>query len=486
MVSRLSDDLSFLDATATADAVRNGHVSPAEVVDAAITRVEKLNPELNAVIHDRFDAARREAAEVRATSGPLAGVPIVIKDLHGLIAGEPYHGGCQAAKNAGYRATETSVFIERLRDAGAVVVGKTNTPEFGLYPATEPLAYGPTRNPYDTTRSTGGSSGGSGAAVASGMVPVGHANDGGGSIRVPASECGLVGLKPTRGRVTQWPEGAEVWGGLNAEGVVTRTVRDTALLLDVMAGPAPGDIHTPPAWTRPLRDERGGDATKLRIGVCTTSPDGQTPVQPDVVAAVDATALLLESLGHRVARDAYPSALVNPDLVNAFLPCYGTWAQRDLETWGARLGRDGALGEQDVEPGTWAISQLGRDTTATHYAACVETLQHMSRAVQQWWDDFDLLLTPTIPEEPPPLGQFGSPDNPLAGVFRSAAIVPFTIPFNVTGQPAMSLPLHTNAAGLPVGVQLVAAFAREDILIRVGLQLEEAHPWQSRRPAISA
>jgi len=253
-----------------------------------------------------------------------------------------------------------------------------------------------------------------------------------------------------------------------------------------LSGPAAGDIHTPPAWSRPLRDERAGDAGTLRIGVCTTAPDGQTPVQTDVAAAVEATAALLEQLGHRVERDTYPDALVNPELVNAFLPCYGTWTQRDLEVWGARLGRGEALGENDVEPGTWAIAQAGRDTTASRYAECVDELHAMSRSVQEWWQSFDLLLTPTIPEAPPTLGQFGSPDDPLAGLFRSAAIVPFTIPFNVTGQPAISLPLHMNASGLPIGIQLVGAFAREDVLIRIALQLEEAAPWAGRRPAVSA
>jgi amidase len=479
----MTDDLASLDAVATAELVRTGELTPAEVVEAAIARAEKLNPQLNAIIHERFDKARDEA-QGALPDGPLRGVPVVIKDLHGEMAGEPYHCGVKAARDAGYRGTRDAVLVERIRAAGAVVIGRTNVPEFGLVPTTEPVAYGPSLNPWDTGRSTGGSSGGSAAAVASGIVAVGHANDGGGSIRIPASECGLVGLKPSRGRVPSWPDDAESWAGLSADLVVTRTVRDTAALLDVMGGFHPGDLHTPPSSSRPYRDELTAAPPRLHVGICTDPPDGTTVVDPQVIAAVEIAARTLTDLGHTVERGA-PPALAKPDLVNSVLPCIGTWALGDIEDMGTRLGRP--LTPDDVEPATWAIADIGRSTSVTQYLDALRALHRYGSELQQWWyDGWDLLVTPTIPEPPLELGQFGSPDNPLAGVFRSAAVVPFTIPFNISGQPAISLPLATTADGLPIGVQLVAAYGREDVLIRIASQLEQARPWAARRPPLSA
>ena len=267
----MSDDLAFLDALAQAALVREGKVTPVELVESAITRVEKLNPELNAVIHPRFDAARAEAVGV-LPDGPLRGVPIVIKDLDASTSGDPLHFGNQALKEAGRQADHDTWLVERLRAAGCVVIGKTNTPEFGLMPTTEPMAYGPTRNPWNTDHGVGGSSGGSAAAVSSGMVPVGHAGDGGGSIRIPASACGLFGLKPTRGRVSLGPDAGESWAGMVVRHAVTRTVRDSAVVLDIIAGPMPGDPYYAPPPARPFADEVGADPGRLRIGVRTTAP----------------------------------------------------------------------------------------------------------------------------------------------------------------------------------------------------------------------
>lgn len=478
-------DTTWLDATAQAELVRTGAASPSELIDDAIARVEKLNPELNAVIHERFEKARAEAAGP-LPDGPFRGVPFVVKDLTAGEAGQPFHGGIKAAKEAGVRADHDTMLIERFRAAGLVCVGRTNTPEIGLVPTTEPAAYGPARNPWNTRHSTGGSSGGSAAAVASGMTAIGHANDGGGSIRIPASECGLVGLKPSRGRVPLLPDDIESWAGLVAELAVTRSVRDTATILDAVSAPHTGALHTPPAppdgsfLAAVSREPR-----QLRIGVLVDSPDGATPTHPECAEAARATAMALSQLGHTV-EDAAPPGLVNAELITSFLPCFGSWTAAELDHWGARVGRP--LSADDVEPGTWAIAEIGRGTTAVQYLAGLGQLQKYSAQIQQWWaDGWDVLITPTIPEPPPELGQFtATADNPLAGVFRAAGIVPYTAPFNITGQPAISLPMAQSASGLPMGVQLVGAYGREDVLLSVAAQLEAARPWTDRRPPVSA
>jgi len=264
----MTDDLSHLDATAQAELVRSGQASPLELVDAAIERIERVNPELNAVITPLFDTARAQATSDRLPDGPLRGVPFVLKDLACHSAGDPFHEGMAFLKGRGWSEPEDTALAARFRAAGLITVGKTNTPELGILPTTEPQAHGPTRNPWDTSRSTGGSSGGSAAAVAAGLVPVGHANDGGGSIRIPASECGLVGLKPSRARVSSGPEFGDVMGGLTCELVVSRSVRDTATVLDAVHGMEPGDPYTAPEPARPYLDEVGADAGRLRIGVC--------------------------------------------------------------------------------------------------------------------------------------------------------------------------------------------------------------------------
>lgn len=480
----MDPDLAFLDATAQAELVRSGEASPLELVDAAIERIERLNPRLNAVIHERFDKARAEAQD-GPPGGPFRGVPFVLKDLDGYSAGDPYYGGTRFLRDHDWRPAHDSYLTERFRAAGLVCVGRTNSPELGLVPTTEPETYGPTRNPWDTDRSTGGSSGGSAAAVASGMVPLGHAGDGGGSIRIPASECGLVGLKPSRGRHSLGPEAGESWGGLVARLAVTRSVRDTAALLDAVQGAMPGDPYTAPPPRRPYVEELGVDPGSLRIGLRVDAPAAVGDPHPDAVAAAESAAALLESLGHRVEVGS-PSALDDPDFVPYFINAYNSWVARDLERLGQAVGTP--VTDADVEAGTWALAEAGRQVTATDYLAAVEYLHDFTRRVAGWWaGGFDLLLTPTIPEPPPVLGEFsGTPDNPLVGLFRSAEIVPFTAPFNTTGQPAVSLPLHWNADGLPIGVQLVAAYGREDQLVQVSAQLEAAAPWADRRPPVHA
>jgi amidase len=475
----------FLDACALAQLVRDGVASPSELVDDAINRIEKLNPELNAVIRPRFDEARREAAAA-LPDGPFRGVPIVLKDLLCYSAGEEVHEGMRVLKEARYVSPRDQELARRLHGAGFVVVGRTNTPELGILPTTEPLAYGPTRNPWDTARSTGGSSGGSAAAVASGMVPVGHANDGGGSIRIPASECGLVGLKPSRARVPLGPEWGDIFGGLVCELVVSRTVRDTAAVLDAVAGPEPGDPYAAPTPSRPYVDELGADPGRLRIGMQSAAFGGTVTTHPDCVAATEAAGALLESVGH-VVDPTHVTALDPPELVEAFLLVWAAGTASDVDHyWPGKLGRP--ITQDEVEPLTWALADAGRGASASDFLEARRQLQAMARQVAQWYEGgFDLLLTPTIAQPPPLIGEFDSPvDNPLHGLFRAAEVVPFTPLFNATGQPAMSLPLHWSTQGLPIGVQLVAPYGREDILLRVAAQLEQAAPWAQRRPPISA
>ncbi len=480
----MTDDLSILDATAQAELVATGQASPLELVDAAIERIERINPQLNAVITPLFDSARAQAGGA-LPDGPFRGVPFLLKDLSCHSAGDPFHEGLAFLKDRGWTEATDTALAARFRAAGLVVLGKTNTPELGILPTAEPVAYGPTRNPWDLTRSTGGSSGGSAAAVAAGLAPVAHANDGGGSIRIPASECGLVGLKPSRGRVSLAPEFGDVMGGLTCEHVVSRSVRDTAAILDATHGMEPGDPFTAPAPDRPYLAEVGADPGSLRIGIMPTAPLGQITVHPDCVEATEAAGRLLESLGHRV-EVSHPEALDDADYTGHFITNWAAGAAWSLDYWSRRTGTQ--ITASDVEPLTWALAELGRSSTAAAWLWAREWLQVNSREMASWWTEgFDLLLTPTIAEPPPPLGSFDSPsDNPLHGLFRAAEIVPFTPPFNVSGQPAISLPLHWNEAGLPIGVQLVAAFGREDLLLRVAAQVESAQPWSDRRPPVHA
>src|SRR5262245_22042665 len=299
----MTDDLALLDATAQAALVASGAVSAVQLVDAAIDRIERVDGRLNAVIHRRFDRARKEAG---SASGPFAGVPFLVKDAVCHTAGDPYHAGLRALKNEGWVERGDTWLARRFRGAGFVFVGKTNTPELATSCTTEPLAYGPTRNPWDDTRSTGGSSGGSAAAVAAGLAPVAHGNDMGGSIRFPASMCGIVGLKPTRARTTLGPDFGEYWGPLTHEFVLTRSVRDTAAVLDAVAGAGPGDPYTAPPPLRPYRDEVGAEAGRLRVGFRSVMPDGRES-HPELVRAVESTARLLESLGHDVDAAAIPA-----------------------------------------------------------------------------------------------------------------------------------------------------------------------------------
>src|SRR5881296_1844455 len=365
----MSDDLAWLDATAQADLVRRRQASPVEVVEAAIARIEQTNPELNAVIIPRFENARAEAASGALPDGPFRGVPFLLKDLICYSAGDPHHMGTRFLRDLGFVAPADTYLAEKFRAAGLVFLGKTNTPELGTLPTTEPEAYGPSRNPWDTSRSTGGSSGGSAAAVAAGMVPAAHANDGGGSIRIPASACALVGLKPSRGRISCGPGLGELLGGLATEGVLTRSVRDTAALLDAVAGPMPGDPYFAPPPARPFAAEVGLRPGRLRIGLMTRAPGDAFAVHEDCATAARDAAHLLESLGHTV-EEAHPAALDDPEVGQRFTLVVAAWIARDLDYWSERTGRP--LGPDDVEPMNWAVAEQGRACSARQYIRAVE------------------------------------------------------------------------------------------------------------------
>lgn len=473
-------DLARLDVTAQVALLRSKEVTAAELVDAAVDRAERLNPSVNAIIHPRYEAARREAAA--GITGPLGGVPIVIKDLGCAQAGEPYHGGVRALRDIGYRAPHDAALWQRLSRAGFVSIGRTNTPEWGSTITTEPLAYGPSRNPWSLDHSTGGSSGGSAAAVAAGIVAVGHASDGGGSIRIPASECGLVGLKPSRGRISQAPDVGESWMGSTTNGAVTRTVRDAALMLDLMTGYEAGDPYVAPPFARPLVEEVGMEPGRLRIGLLDHPPLGAAGHR-ECTEAVRAAGRLLESLGHDV-EVAWPAAIGDPSFAGHFRSIVATWTANDIVELEAILGRP--VEDGDIEPDNMTLGRLGRGISGQQYVAAMLEVHRWCRQVLAWWHPadgargFDVLVTPTIATPPPPIGYLSEPGQG-ARIFE---LLQYTSQFNVTGQPAVSLPLHWTPEGLPVGVQFVAADAREDVLVRLSAQLEEAAPWADRLPPL--
>ena len=478
-MGRLADETRWLDATAQADLVRRREVTAGELATAAAERIEALDPALNAVCLRWFDEAIALAAAGPVPKGPFGGVPFLLKDLSAHSAGHPITNGNRAVRDAGYISPTSTWLVERFDATGLVTLGRGASPEWGSLPTTEPEIFGPTRNPWDPSRSPGGSSGGSAAAVAAGMVPIAHASDGGGSIRIPASCCGLIGLKVSQGRITVGPQRDE--GGLGVELCVSRSVRDTAALLDAVHGPGVGDtvIAAPP--TRPYLAEVGADPGRLRIGLLTDSPRG-TEVDPACVEAATAAARLIESLGHDV-HQAHPTALFDDALAKSFATQWSANMTMNARAAADLVGRP--LTAEDVEPVNWAMVEFARRLSAEDLAAAQATMSRLRRSLQAWWltDGWDLLLTPTMGWLPAPVGTFANDRaHPAAPFAHSAAYVPFTAAFNVSQQPAINVPLHWTAEGLPVGIQLVAAYGREDLLIRVASQLEQAAPWAHRRP----
>lgn len=480
-------ELGRLDALEQAALLRRGEVTAVELTRAAIERMERRNPALGAIIHPDPEGALKRAAEVDAqpvgaAGGPLRGVPLAMKDIGGAEAGRPNHAGMRALARAGHREQVDSELTRRLKAAGTVSIGRTNTPELALLPTTEPVAYGPTRNPWKPTHSAGGSSGGAAAAVAAGIVPVAHASDGGGSIRGPASMCGLVGLKPSRGRTSFGPGLGERWNGLSCELVVSRSVRDTAAVLDAVAGAAPGDPYTAPPPAKPYLQVMGERPRRLRIGLLAEGTRGVV-CDPEATRCAEAAAALLTGLGHRVEA-AYPDALDDHDHVRSYVEIVASNTARALDVYGELLGRP--LGEGDVEPLTWALSEMGRALSAPGLIATLQSVHAFGRRVAAFFEDYDLLLTPTQAAPPPELGYFKEgADGPFDGFMRAAPFGLYTLPFNLTGQPAISLPLHMTSASLPMGAQLVAASYREDLLLQVAAELEMAAPWAGRYAGIA-
>lgn len=467
-----------MDATDQAALVRRGDASPGELLEAAIERIESIDPQLNAVIIRWFEEALIAAANL--PDGPFRGVPCLLKDLWAHYAGQPMTNGCQALRQELPISPADTTLVGRFRQAGLNIAGRTNSPEFGSLPTTEPIAWGVTRNPWNVDHSPGGSSGGSAAAVASGMVPFAHASDGGGSIRIPASCCGLVGLKPSQGRITLGPFRDE--SNLGVELCVSRSVRDTAALLDAVHGPGVGDTVIAPAPQRPYVDELTVDPGRLHIGLLDEHPLGEG-LHFDCREAVHAAATLLESLGHHV-EPGFPSALANREFGQRFSALWSTNMGVSVRRIEAQLGR--TMTDGDIEPVNRAMVGFARNVSAVDYALALAATVDFRRAVQQWWaNGWDLLLTPTIAEPPALVGTFANDESaPMTPMVRAGAYVPFTPAFNSSGQPAINLPLHWNSDGLPIGVQLVAAYGREDILLRVAAQLEAAQPWAQRHPAI--
>jgi amidase len=486
-----------LDGLGLAALVRGKQVSAAEVLHASLARITKRNPPLNAVVR-LLDAAARDSLAQIPPDAPFAGVPMVIKDLQATIAGVPTSHGTKPLQAV--IPDHDSELIARYRRAGAVFVGRSNTPEFGLTPFTESEALGAARNPWDTTRTTGGSSGGSGAAVAARMVPIGHGGDGGGSIRIPASCNGVFGLKPTRGRMPTGPDFGDMWRGFAQEHVLTRSVRDSAAMMDATAGEDAGTPVACPAQARPFVDEVNSEPGRLRIAM-TSTPFFGNHVHDDCKAALRDAATLLESLGHDVI-EAEPT-LDGEMLAKAFLTVVAAECRADIEWLGEQLSR--APRRDDVEVATWALGVLGRHFRASDYANAVRRLQSAGRVVGRFFTQYDLLITPTLADPPFTIGALQPKPSERAalsvlgalglgsvlgsgGLLKEMAdnafgFIPYTPLFNVTGQPAMSVPLFWNAAGLPIGTQVVGRFGDEATLFRVAGQLERARPWANRLPS---
>ena len=484
------------DGLGLAELVRKKEVKPSELVEQAISQIEKINPQLNAVIHKMYDLAW-EAAVGNLPEGPFRGVPFLLKDLMAAYAGVPMRTGSRFLQ--GYVPDHDSEMVKRFKAAGVIVIGKTNTPEFGLLTVTESDLFGASNNPWNLTRTTGGSSGGSAAAVAACMVPMAHGSDGAGSIRIPASCCGVFGLKPTRGRNPLGPDRGESWQGLACEHVLTRSVRDSAAMLDATAGPdvgAPYYAATPP---RPFLSEVGADPGRLRIAFTSKSLIPGV-VHGDCVKGLSATVELCQSLGHEVM-EATPE-VDGRAFARAFMTVVCGETRASIEGAERLLGRKASF--KDFEPGTWAIGLLGRQITAAEFSKAIRLLHRNARQIGHFFEEYDVLLTPTLSKPPVVTGALQPKgvealELKLLGRLNAGGLIKTFVglerfarfPFNphaplsnVTGQPAMSVPLHWNDEGLPIGMQFVGRFSDEATLFRLASQLEEARPWFGRVPPI--
>jgi amidase len=487
------------DAIGLAELIRNKEITPAELCEEAIRRIEKLNPKINAVIHPMYDIARNAIGHIPA-EGVFAGVPFLLKDLISEYAGVPMTCGSKALKN--FIPVSDSEIVKRYKKAGLVILGKTNCPEFGLLAITEPELHGPTRNPWNLEHSSGGSSGGSAAAVSAGMVPIASGGDGGGSIRIPAAACGLFGLKPTRGRTPTGPNSGEIWQGLVAEHVITRSVRDSAAVLDILEGTDIGApyVITPPefAYLKEIEYSPG----KLRIAFNTKSPIN-TPVHPECEKAVYETAKLLLQLGHDVEEDC--PEIDGLKLANCYFTLYFGEVAAEIKQIEWMTGKQ--LKPSDIEPLTWTFGLLGRTISAGDFVFAKRYWNDAARAMGRFHQKYDLYLTPTVAYPPPKIGELKP--RPLemsllktlnslgcgrlltwSGISDKMAVealvkFPFTQIANITGLPAMTVPLHWTADQLPIGVQFIAPFGDEATLFRLAAQLEKAKPWFDKMPSLA-
>ena len=463
-----------------AQLIRSRQASALQLLEAAIERYVAYNPAINAVNITWFEHARQlaHAADANPTNAAFHGVPTLFKDLHTMYVGQHISNGNKALKAMNYVATSNTVVVERFLEAGLIPMGRSTSCEWGSLPVTESEAWGPTRNPYDLARTCGGSSGGSGAAVAAGIVPLAHASDGGGSIRIPASCNGLVGLKPSRGRISSGPFGDEF--GFGVQLGVSHTVADTAALLDALSIPGVGDGVIAPAPSRPFLQEVGAPVAPLRIGVLDHDPLGAS-VDVECRDAARATARLLESLGHHV-EESWPTAMADTSFPPRFGAMWATNQAVSREALSQMLGRLATA--DDIEAVNWEQAERAGGASALKYAEAMAAAAMFRRSVSQWWHDgFDLLLTPTLARIPLPVGSLNNdPNDPLKPSRLASEWVRFTAQFNMTGQPAISLPMARTEAMLPIGVQLVAAYGREDVLLRVAAQLEAAAPWKHFSP----
>jgi len=485
------------DATGLAELVRRREVHPLELVEAAARRIERLNPRLNAVVYPDLDRARAAAAE--PCEGPFAGVPFLVKDYGAAVAGLP----CTHASRSrvGYVAPADDEIVTRHRRAGLIILGKTNCPEFTLSGVTEPELHGPARNPWDPALTPAGSSGGSAVAVASGMVPMAHGNDGGGSIRMPASACGLFGLKPTRGRSTWGPDYSENWLGLTEQHALTRSVRDSARLLDATHGSAPGAPYRPAPPSRPYAEEVGAPPGRLRVAFTTSALLDDRPMDPECVAAVEEAAGLCAVLGHDVAEER--PRLDIPAVVDAFVTLTGADGAFQIAETERLLGR--RVRPRDVELLTWIIRLIGVKRTAADLYQAITVMRRSAQVMAGFMERYDVLLVSTLAQPPWPIGDqdLNRSERALLQVVKLAPVgpalralvkelaeeilrpMPNTPLANLTGQPAMSVPLHWTPGGLPVGVEFSARVEEEGLLFRLAAQLEAARPWWGRRPVAS-
>jgi amidase len=491
-----------LDATAMAALVASRELSAVELVDAAIARIEARNPGINAVVWKNYERARKLAAADPHPSGPFGGVPFLLKDLMAQDTGEPSTFGSRVL--SGWRANKDAELVARYKRAGLIILGRTNTPEFGIYAVTEPELFGPARNPWDTRLTPGGSSGGSAAAVAARLVPVAHGGDGGGSIRIPAAHCGLVGMKPTRARNPGGPFAGDRWAGFVSEHVLARTVRDSAAMLDATHGPDAGAPYqvAPPARPFAAEAEAGarGEVGRLRIAFCREPLFGDA-AHADAIAAVDDAARLVAELGHEVVEARPP--FDREALIPAYFAVIATHVNLAVRTLQKEAPR--RLTHRDFEAPTWLLRDIGENISAGEYAEAIQTIQHTGRTVAPFFEQHDVFLTATAARPPVHIGEV-SPKPAERALLKTLALAPLkpalmlalkvlsknalnatpnTMLFNMTGQPAVSLPTFWNAGGVPIGTQWVGRFGDEATLFRLAAQLESSRRWYERRPPIT-